>query len=136
MISQLQTQIKSYEEEIPMPLQKNLSRSEESRLDQLTIECDSMSRLLSEISFKRTEVYLFSYLTNQLEAEKQVQEIELNSNFIRRHDETMRKIDRLMFDGDSVLGSRTEELQNIENALKIFEEKLLGELLSILSFRD
>ena len=71
-----------------------------------------------------------------MEAEKQVQEIELNSNFIRRRDETMRKLDRLMFEGDGVLGSRTEELQNIQKALKIFEEKLLGELQSILSFRD
>lgn len=58
-------------------------------------------------------------------------EIELNSNLIRRRDETMKKIDRFMFDGDSVLGNRKEELQNIQNALKTFDEKLSGELLYI-----
>lgn len=125
-MAQLQNQISSYENEMGMPLQKNLSRSEETRLDQLTAECEAMSLLLSEISFKRTEVCIFS--NHLLETEKKVQEIELNSNF-RRRDETMRKIDRLMFDGDDMLGSRREELQNIQNALNIFEEKLLGELL-------
>ncbi len=46
----------SYEKEMSMPLQKNLSAVEESRLDQLTTECDSMSASLAEISLKRTEV--------------------------------------------------------------------------------
>lgn len=118
MIRQLQGQIESYEIEMGMPLQKNLSPAEESRLDHLSIECDSLSESLAEISLKRTE----------LEGEKKMQEIELNSNLLRRRDETLKKIDQFILDGDSVLGSRMEELQIIQDAIKTFEEKILGKL--------
>lgn len=56
MTNQLENQVNSYEGEMSLPLQKNLSRSEELRLDQLAAECDSLNVTLSEISFKRTEV--------------------------------------------------------------------------------
>ena len=53
--------MQSYAGEIKLPLQKNLSAAETSRLELVTKKCDSLDHTLSEISSRRSEVIAFLF---------------------------------------------------------------------------
>ncbi|KAF8423598.1 hypothetical protein EV426DRAFT_118468 [Tirmania nivea] len=112
----LQEQLNSYQSELSSEFKKNLTREEESLLEEFTGTLRTLRKLLSVVSTERIE----------LEQRKSILELEVRENLQMKLDELRaRESDSLEGPGkNGDLGSARSELQRISKSIASLEKRL------------
>ncbi|KAJ3129036.1 Structural maintenance of chromosomes protein 3 [Physocladia obscura] len=101
-ITSLESQLSALDAELKSPLQRTLTDEEVQKLDELTVELETLNTSLSEVSSNRLK----------LERRKNILSIELDANLKKRREKIIQRIDAGIFADASDSMSQVETSQN------------------------